>query len=157
MGQLTRGNVIAALSGLVLVVVMFMSWFDLSSVGGRDFSAAAYRAGLDTTENAWQAFQFTDVILFLAALAAIAAAVISAGGNEARAPFPPEALAFGLGLLSSLLVLYRILNPVLDAGRKLGLFLGFLASAGIAAGSLMAMREGAPERTRRRPPPRRAL
>ena len=156
MGELTRGNVIAAVSGLALVVIMFMSWFDLSSVGGRDFSAAAYRAGLDTTENAWQAFQFTDVIMFLAALAAIAAAVISAGGNSARAPFPPEVLAFGLGLLSTLLVLYRILNPVLDAGRKLGLFLGFLATAGIAAGSWMAMQEAAAEqRTRRRPPPQR--
>jgi len=149
MGQLTRGNVIAALSGLVLVVVMFMSWFETG--GG---STTAVIVGLDTTENAWQAFQFTDVILFLAALAAIGAAVISAGGNSARAPFPPETLAFGLGLLSTLLVLYRILNPVLDAGRKLGLFLGFLTSAGIAAGSWMALQEGAAEpRTRRRPPP----
>ena len=155
MSELTRGNVIAALSGLLLVLVMFMSWFDLSSVGGRDFSAAAYRAGLDTTENAWQAFQFIDVVLFLAALAAIAAAVISAGDNSARAPFPPEALAFGLGVLSTLLILYRILNPVLDAGRKLGLFLGFLASAGIAVGSWMAMQETSAVGARRRRPPRR--
>jgi hypothetical protein len=141
---------IAAVSGLLLVLVMFMSWFDLS--GG---SASVAVVGLDTTENAWQAFQFIDVVLFLAALAAIAAAVISAGEKSARAPFPPEALAFGLGVLSTILVLYRILNPIADAGRKLGLFLGFLASAGIAAGSWMAMREAAAEpRTRRRPPRR---
>ena len=153
MGELNRGNVIAALSGLVLLLVMFLSWFDLSSVGGRDFSAAAYRAGLDTTENAWQAFQFTDVILFLTALAAIGAAVISAGGSSGRAPIPPEPVALGLGVLSTLLVLYRILNPILDAGRQLGLFLGFLASAGVAAGSWMAIREAvaAPREPRRRP------
>ena len=144
MGELTRGNVIAAVSGLVLLLVMFMSWFE---VGGG--STTAIIVGLDTTQNAWQAFQFIDVILFLAA-------VISAGGNSARAPFPPEMLALGLGALSTLLVLYRILNPVADAGRKLGLFLGFLASAGIAAGSWLATQEGAAEpRSRRRPPPRR--
>ena len=149
MGELTRGNVIAALSGAVLLLVMFMSWFETG--GG---STSAVIVGLDTTVNAWQAFQFIDVICFLAALAAIAAAVISGGGNSARAPFPPEVLAFGLGALSTLLVFYRVLNPVLDAGRKLGLFLGFLASAGIAAGSWMAMQEAAAEpRTRRRSPP----
>ena len=148
MSELTRGNVIAALSGVVLLAVMFMSWFD---VGGGSTSAVV--VGLDTTENAWEAFQFIDVILAFAALAAIAAAVISAGGNSARAPLPPEPVAFGLGLLSTLLVLYRIINPVFDAGRELGLFLGFLASAGIAAGSWMAMREAVAEpRTRRRPP-----
>ena len=142
---------IAAVSGLVLLLVMFMSWFE---VGGG--STTAIIVGLDTTQNAWQAFQFIDVILFLAALAAIGAAVISAGGNSARAPLPPEMLALGLGALSTLLVLYRILNPVADAGRKLGLFLGFLASAGIAAGSWLATQEGAAEpRSRRRPPPRR--
>jgi hypothetical protein len=151
MGELTRGNVIAAVSGVALLLVMFMSWFETG--GG---STTAVIVGLDTTENAWQAFEFTDLILFLTALAAIAAAVLSAGGNSARAPLRPEAVAFGLGVLSTLLVLYRILNPVLDAGRKLGLFLGFLASVGVAAGSWMAMQEAVAEpRTRRRPPPRR--
>jgi hypothetical protein len=151
MSDLTRGNVIAALSGLVLLLVMFMSWFEIG--GG---STTAVIVGLDTTQNAWEAFQFIDVILFVTALAAIGAAVLSAGGNSARAPFPPETLAFGLGVLSTLLVLYRILNPVADAGRKLGLFLGFLASAGIAVGSWMAIQEAAGEpRPRHRRPPRR--
>jgi hypothetical protein len=60
-----------------------------------------------------------------------------------------------LGMLSSLLVLYRIINPVLDAGRKLGLFLGLLAAAGIAAGGWLAMQEAAAaaSRTRRRRAP----
>jgi hypothetical protein len=140
MSELTRGNVIAAMSGLVLLFVMFMSWFEIG--GG---STTAVIVGLDTTQNAWQAFQFIDVILFLAAVAAIAAAGLSATGNSGRAPFPPETLAFALGVLSTLLVLYRILNPVADAGRRPGLFLGFLASAGIAAGSWMALQEAAAE------------
>ena len=152
MGELTRGNVIAAVSGAVLLLVMFTSWFE---VGGG--STTAVIVGLDTTVNAWQAFTFIDLILFLSALAAIAVLIIGAGGNSARAPFRPEALAFGLGALSTLLVLYRILNPVADASRKLGLFLGFLAAAGIAAGSWMAMQEAVAEpRTRRPRPPRGA-
>jgi hypothetical protein len=143
--ELTRGKLISAACGLALFVLMFFSWFDY----GQDFSAAATAAGLDTTYNAWQAFGFIDIVLFLTAIAAVGAVVL---GVISRGPAPvaPEAVVFLLGVLSSLLVLYRILNPVLDAGRELGLFLGFLASAGIAAGGWMAMQEAAAARRPRR-------
>lgn len=154
MGELTRGNVIAASCGVALFAVMFLSWFDYSSLGGVDISARATAAGIDTTHNAWQAFALIDLVLLATALAAVVAAVISARSGGARASVSPEALVFGLGVLSTLLVLYRILDPVDDAGRKLGLFLGCLAAAGIAAGGWIAMQEAAPPgRTRRRPAP----
>jgi len=154
--ELTRGKLIAAACGIALFVVMFFSWFDTSTVGGTDFSAAAYAAGVDTTIDAWQAFAFIDVILLLTVLAAVGAVVLSLV-SRSPAPVAPEAVVFGLGVLSSVLVLYRIFNPVLDGGRKLGLFLGFLAAAGIAAGGWLAMQEtAAASRSRRRPvaPPR---
>jgi hypothetical protein len=157
MGELTRGKVIAAACGVALIAVMFLSWFDYSNVGGVDISARATAAGIDTTQNAWQAFALIDLVLVFTGLAAVVAAVISARSGSARASVSPEALVFGLGVLSTLLVLYRILDPVDDANRRLGLFLGFLAAAGIAAGGWIAMQEAAPpQRTRRRaaaPPP----
>lgn len=144
MGELTRGKLIAAACGLALLVLMSLfSWFDTSSIGGGDYSATAYAAGVDTTLNAWQAFGFIDLILLLAAIAAVGAAVLSAGGAGARAPVAPELVVLGLGALSSLLLFYRILTPVLDAGRKLGLFLGFLAAVGIAVGAWLALQENA--------------
>jgi len=150
--ELTRGKLISAACGLALFVVMFFSWFDI----GTSFRFAAEAAGVDTTYNAWQAFGFIDIILLVTVLAAVGAVVFSLLSRR-PAPLAPEAVVFALGVLSSLLVLYRILDPVLDAGRKLGLFLGFLAAAGIAAGGWLAMQEAAAaaSRTRRRraPPP----
>lgn len=158
MGELTRGKLIAAACGLALLVVMTLfSWFDVATFGGEDISAVSYAAGVDTTYNAWQAFGFIDLILLLTAIAAIGAAVIGATSAGGRAPIAPEVVVFGLGVLSSLLVFLRILNPVLDAGRKLGLFLGFLAAVGIAVGGWLALQENAaaarPQRRRVPPSP----
>jgi len=158
MGELTRGKLIAAACGLALLVLMTLfSWFDTSSIGGGDFSATAYAAGLDTTLNAWQAFGFIDLILLLTALAAAGVAVLGAVERGARAPVAPELVVLALGALSTLLLLYRILDPVLGAGRKAGLFLGFLAAAGVAVGGWIALQEsvaaGRPQRRRLPPSP----
>jgi hypothetical protein len=156
MGELTRGNVIAAASGVALFLIMFLSWFDYSNVGGVDISARTTAAGIDTTHNAWKAFALIDLVLLVTVLAALAAAVSSARSGSGQASVSPDALVLGLGLLSALLVLYRIFDPVDDAGRELGLYLGFLAAAGVAAGGWIAMQEAAPEQRRRRrpaPPP----
>ena len=154
--ELTRGKLIAAACGVVLFGLMFWSWFDVSTINGLDYSAAAYRAGLDTTYNAWQAFGFIDVILLLAVLAAVGTVVWTLVGRR-PAPVAPEGVVLVLGALSTLLLAYRILDPVLDAGRKPGLFLGFLAAAGIATGGWLAMQESAaarrPHRRERPPPP----
>jgi hypothetical protein len=152
--ELTRGKLVAAACGVILLLLMFWSWFDVSSVGGTDYSARYAAADLDTTINAWQAFAFIDVILLLTALAAIGAVVWTL---VARGPAPvaPEAAIFFAGALSTLLLFFRILDPVLDAGREPGLYLGFLAAAGITAGGWMALQDSAAaRRPRRRARPR---
>ena len=138
--DLNRGRLIGAASGFLLFVVMFLSWFETSTVGGRDFSAAAFLAGVDTTLNAWQAFEFIDFVLALTAVTAIAAAVLGVVNGQ-RAPVSLDPVVLGLGLLSTLLVLYTVIDPVLDAGRRFGLFLGLLAAAGVVAGAWLSMQE----------------
>jgi len=152
--ELTRGKFIAAVCGVILLLLMFWSWFDVSSVGGTDYSARYAAASLDTTINAWQAFAFIDVILLLTALAAIGAVVWALSGRG-PAPVAPEAIVFFAGGLSTILLLYRIIDPVLDAGREPGLYLGFIVAAGIAVGAWMALQESAAAgRPRRRQRPR---
>jgi hypothetical protein len=152
--ELTRGKLVAAACGVILLLLMFWNWFDVATVGGTDYSARYAAADLDTTINAWQAFSFIDLILLLTVLASIGAVVWTLVGRS-PAPVAPEAVVFFLGALSTLLLFYRILDPVLDAGRELGLYLGFLCAAGITAGGWIALQDSAAaRRPRRRERPR---
>ena len=47
--ELTRGKLVAAACGVLLLLLMFWSWFDVSSVGGTAYSARYAAADLDTT------------------------------------------------------------------------------------------------------------
>ncbi len=134
--RLTRGEQIAGVSGLALLLIMFIfDWFTvdagLVSVGG----------------NAWDTMEFIRFIILLAALAGIAEAVLSATQSTYQAPVAVSALAAGLGILAVVLILFRILSPPdggvdgLDIGRGIGVFLGLIAAGGVAYGGWVAMQE----------------
>jgi hypothetical protein len=146
--QVPRGALIAGISGVLLFIFMFLSWFGAPDAGvitpaGQelDFSGLAEAAGVDTTLNAWQAFDFIDLVMLLAIIAAIGLLVMSAMGTSINLPVAASAIVTALGALATLLVLYRIIDPVFDADREFGLFLGLLACAGIAVGGWLAMQE----------------
>ena len=147
--RLSFGEIVAAASGLALLVFMFVPWyrndrgFDLQSL------------------SAWKAFALIDLVLFLAAAVAIAMAVARAGrAMPPNLPVSPATIVAGAGALAALLVLYRIVelpDPGVDGveiGRKIGVYLGLIASAGIALGGLIAMSEHSPGRSSRRRPRR---
>ena len=128
-GRLTQGQKIAGIAGLVLLISLFLSWY------GVDFDGLEDIAGVDTTVDAWGAFDLIDLVLFLTAVAAIAYAALAAAGRHVDLPVSPAQVVAGLGALSALLVLYRILNQpgpndLIDV--KYGAFIGLLASAAIA-------------------------
>jgi len=130
---------IAAVSAIALLIIMFISWF-----GVEDSEGGA---------NAWESFGFIDIILFLTILAAIGAAVMSANAQSVNLPVALSAIVTGLAILSVLLILFRIISPPdivgnafgvdsgVDATRKIGVFLGLLAALGIAYGGFEAMRD----------------
>jgi len=152
--RLSPGERIAGASGIALLVVMFLPWY------------GAETAGLSVTGSAWEALSFIDVLLFLIALVAIA--VPAAKAAEA---LPPEApgplLLLVAGALGVLLVLFRLIDlPTPDLGgfedridfdRQIGVFLGLVATAGIAYGGWRANAErsglATPSETSAEPPP----
>jgi hypothetical protein len=70
-------------------------------------------------------------------------------GLSVSYPVAGSAISCGLGALAFLLVLYRLIDPPLDGEveREVGIWLGLLASAGIAVGGYLGMQEaGAPPR-----------
>ncbi|MCW3014541.1 MAG: hypothetical protein JWO02_1633 [Solirubrobacterales bacterium] len=128
-------------SGVALFLFLLLPWYGVD-LGG-ELGAAAALANVDTTASAWQAFSYTDILLFLTAAAAIATFVLTGqhheqAGNAAKA-------AAGLGVLCTLLVLYRIVNqpgPNDFISVKFGAFLGLIACAGVAYGAVQTMNAG---------------
>ncbi len=136
--RLSQGEKIAGIAGIALFIIMFLSWF-----GAPDnaFTAAANSAGVDTTFNAWQSFDFIDIVLMVTVIAAVGLAVLAMSEAEVGLPVAASAVVAALGALSTVLVLYRILDPPADASRKFGVFLGLIAAAAVAYGGWQAMQE----------------
>ena len=151
--RLSQGELIAGVSGLALLVVMFLPWYGVDvNVGGFSASESA---------NAWEVFSIIDVLLFV--VAAIAVAVAAARlADVAQPDLPVAAIVTGAGVLAVLLILYRILDvpgpdiPAIvatnvDFGRRFGLFLGLIAAAGVAYGGYRSLGD-APQATQPAPP-----
>jgi hypothetical protein len=135
--RLNTGEKLAGASAIVLLLLMFIfDWFSLKD-------APDELGGL----NAWDAFSFIDIILFLAVVAGIALAAVKLMNQRLNVPL--SSITAGLGGLAALLVLFRILftpdfealGVELETSRSIGVFLGFLAAAGVAAGGYLAMEE----------------
>src|SRR3954470_17921284 len=136
--KLRTGELIAGVCGVLLLIVMFFSWYGIGGAAGSILDAA----NIDTTVNAWKAFDFIDILLFVTALVAIGAAVLAASGRSVALPVAASVVVTVLGIIVTLLVLYRIINQpgpndVVDV--KFGAYLGFLICLGIAVGGFLAM------------------
>ncbi len=145
--SLNRGERIAGVSGLLLILIMFI--FDWFGLGG---SVAVQRFGFagEVTGNAWQSYGFTDIVLFVTALAAIGLALIAASDYDLGLPVALSAIVTALGVLSVVLVVISIVSPPgfgvpdvagLDHSRKIGVWLGLIAVAAVTVGGYLAMQE----------------
>jgi hypothetical protein len=143
------GEAVAAVSALLLFIIMFLPWYGYSVKGTGAFS----RFSVSANRSAWQAFAFIDIILFITILAALGLAVLSMTQRSAALPISATVVVTLLGGLSVLLILFRIVSKpdycrggvcagdFLDISLKYGVFLGLIAAAGITAGAVLAMRE----------------
>jgi uncharacterized membrane protein YgcG len=134
--KLSQGEKVAAGSAIVLFIVMFFSWFGAPS---NAITNALGAAGVDTTANAWQSFDFIDLVLLVTIVVAVVAAVVKASDTPVNVPL--STVVTVLGGLSTLLVLYRIIDPPSEASRKFGVFLGVLLAAALTYGGWLAMQE----------------
>ena len=144
--RLRTGEMIAGISAVALLIIMFLPWF------GVDFGSAAEDVADDlgfavpgveasASFNAWESFDFIDLVLLVTIVVAIGTAVMTASASTVALPVAASAITAGLGILSTLLIIYRLLDPPGGADRKYGVFLGLIAAAGIAWGAWMLMQE----------------
>jgi FtsH-binding integral membrane protein len=124
--RLRAGEWIAALSGVALLVSLFVPWY-----GGEPEDASG-----------WQALAAVDIALALVAAFGVSLLVVTASQRVPAVPIALSAVVALVGLIGLLLVLIRIANvPDGFDGRELGVWLGLVAAIGIVVGAALAVRD----------------
>jgi hypothetical protein len=144
--KLSTGEKIAGVSAVLLFVFMFFTWFGVEVSGSGGFSGSVPGAG----GNAWEALDFIPIVLVITIVVALVNVFLRLSDSDYEPPISINVALAVLGGLSTLLVLYRIVDPPsfgsfggvsVDATRDIGIFLGLIAAAGIAYGAYRAMQE----------------
>ena len=139
--RLRQGELIAGVAGVALIIIMFFSWWGTPDVTVQTDLGDFNVAGGAVSFNAWEAADFMDIIWFVTGAVAVALAVSTAMAQTVALPVAASTITAGLGILSTLLILYRLIDPPYDLDRKFGVFLGLIAAAGIAYGGWRSMQE----------------
>jgi hypothetical protein len=144
--KLNTGEKIAGVSAILLFVFMFFDWFgvEISGEGG------TVSFGSGAGGNAWDALDFIPIILVIAIVVALINVFLRLSDSDYEPPVSMNVGVAILGGLSTLLILFRIIDPPgfgtfggvsVDATLEFGIFLGLLAAIGIAFGGYRAMQE----------------
>ena len=143
-GSQTTGAALAAGAAVVLLVSMFLDWYE------GDLPEPAQGRVDAPTYNAFEALERSDVALVLAGVAAIVIAGVLVARLMSESPLPGLAL-LGVGLFAVAVVIYRGLNSpdkpffggtVLEVEPKVGWYIGLASAALIAVGGLLAYLAG---------------
>jgi hypothetical protein len=135
---MSQGQMVAAASAIALFIISFLPWF---GVGGAAVTVGGTEIGGSQNFSLWEAENPFDIYLLIVILVALVPAVLMLlGGGDDSFPLAPIATAI-LGGVGTLLILYQVFDTPGDADRKVGLFLGLIACAGIAIGGYLSMQE----------------
>ena len=149
--RFSQGQLIAAASAVLLLIFMFLPWFEIPGVeatlpeGLPDEIDLSGTPGIESESlNAWEGENPLDIFLLLTAIVALAGVLLaSSGGGGASPPVPLAMATFLLGAIGTLMVLYQVFDVPGDLDRKIGLFLGLIAVAGVAVGGYLSMQDEA--------------
>jgi hypothetical protein len=143
--RLRRADRIVGVSAIALFIFMFFfKWYGVSS----NVSSFA-GINVNVSRTGWETFTVSRWIWLLTIVVALGAVAIAAGALKLELPVQRGVLVAGLGALSTLLILYRILhhptanvsiaNVHSSIGIKFGIWLGLIAAAGITYGGYLGM------------------
>jgi hypothetical protein len=136
------GELTSSVSAVLLLVVLFAAeWYGVAGVP--DPSAA--RPAISGAESGWTGLSLVRWVVLVTALVAIGSVVLHASQRRHGTRTDTSRLVAGLGLLTSLLLIYRVLI-VLPSGaevidQKLGAVLGVVCALGIALGGYQSIAE----------------
>ncbi len=144
--KLSPGEKIAGGSAIALFIFMFLNWFGAEVSGVNGFSGSVSgEAG-----NAWDTLDFIPIVLLVTVIAALVMVGLRLADSTYEPPVPMSTIVTVLGVISVLLIFFRIIDPPtfasfggvsVDATLSVGIFLGLIAAGGIAYGGYSTMRE----------------
>ena len=130
--RLRAGEWIAAASGVLLAVCLFLPWYER---GAREFSA-------------WESFAVLDLVLVALALLAVGLLVVTAAQPTAAVGIAADAMLALVAIVVTVMTLIRLLNSPgsleaagVDATVATFGWVGLGAVAGVLAGAVVAMRD----------------
>jgi hypothetical protein len=136
-----RGEAIAGLSSLMLLILMFgVQWYSVAGAG----DALAAHSDRTSSENAWQALTTLRWLMLLTILVGIGAMALRITQRGHGSPTDLSPIVTVLGSLTGVLLAYRVLinlpSPGTVLDQKLGAFLGLVCAVGIAFGGYESRR-----------------
>jgi hypothetical protein len=144
LNRLTQGEKIAGVSAILLFIFMFFDWYGVSISGGGE------TIDLGGGGNAWDTLDFIPILLLIAIIATVAVVVIEATDNDVDLPVHGAAIITVVGIVATLLILFRIIDtPTFasiggvsaEGSVRFGIFLSLIAAAGMAFGGWRTMQE----------------
>jgi hypothetical protein len=147
--RLRRSDRIVGCSAILFFIFLFFfKWLGYSSnaptIAGVNVSGSVSYSG-------WHSFTNSRWIWLITIIVALGAVAIAAGALKFESPVQPGVLVAGLGFLSALAILYRIIHHPkfhedigafhASVGIKLGIWLGLIAAAGITYGGYLGMQD----------------
>ncbi len=144
--KLNTGEKVAGVSAVLLFIFMFFDWFGVEVTDSSGFSGTFSGAG----GSAWDALDFIPIVLVVTIVIALVNVFLRLSDSDYEPPVSMNVAVAVLGGLSALLVLFRIVFPPgfgtfggvsIDATLSFGIFLGFIAAAGITYGGYRGMQE----------------
>lgn len=147
LNKLNQGEKIAGVAGIVLFISLFFAWYGGGSFSGTVNGVAVNVSGGGGSASGWESLSFIDLIVALTAIVAIGSALLAASEGDAGLPVAASSVVTGLGALSVLLILFRIIDKPFDVpdgvdiGLKWGIFVALIAAAGVTYGGYRGMQE----------------
>jgi hypothetical protein len=142
-GRLTKGQMIAAVAAVVLLVAMFLPWIGVSGPSlpsGISLPPGVASAAGSSSENIWKGSTL-DVYLLITVIVAALPALLAVTDASEEFSFV-SAATFLLGVVGVILIAAFLTVDFPDgADRKYGAFIGLVSAVAIAFGGFRAMQE----------------
>jgi hypothetical protein len=158
--KLSYGEMLAGASAIFLSYFMFFDWF-----GEAPSTEPAVNRFSGSHYTAWEALDYIPIFLLVTIGVALVVPTVRLMAPEYKPPLPVNAIVCVFGIVSALLILYRIVDPpnfsseqtlfgtvTYEGTVQFPIFLSLLAAVGVALGGWMAVwEEGVPSRRRQTP------
>jgi hypothetical protein len=145
LSKLRGGELIAAISGVVLLIALFFfDWYGIGASVSTPIGEFSIRGDFGAWDRQGFFGTLANFVILAAGLAAVGLALLTATSRTVALPVAASALTAWLGIAAVVMVLARMVLQPLDndfVDLKFGIWLALIAAAGVAIGGWQSMQE----------------